>query len=213
MRKFLLLLPLVLLLGASTTYPIPAQPGIYPPEAPGWNLGATPPRGATGATGWTFIENNIYDSRTSAVDVDYLAVKGIVNGQTVTLAIDDYGTATGQQAWASGDWTSRADLSDPSLEIPGVVADAWGTTYLTTISGNHPAYATQLWNASPGALPRHLTKVWAEMRVRVNGSGLVCFGWDWYGANGYIGNAGYSGFRTYLKSGATPTWQVITLGK
>jgi hypothetical protein len=194
------------------SYPIPLQPGIWPPEAPGWNLGASVPRGATGATAWAFIQNNIYDTRSALVDVDYLAIKATVNGKTVTLAIDDYGSGPGQLASVSGDWTPRADYTDPSLEIPGPIADSWSPTYFTTNTAKNLAYGMQIWNSQPGKVPRGTTKVWAEMRVRVNGSGLLCFGWDWYGTNGYLGNAGYSGFQTYLAAGATAAWQTVTLG-
>ncbi len=193
-------------------YPIPQQPGIWPPESPGYNLGATPPKGATGATGWAFIQNNIYDTRSALVDIDYLAIKATVSGKTVTLAIDDYGLASGQKSTVSGDWTPRSDYSDPSLEIQGPIADSWTTTYFTTNSAKDVTYGMQIWNSVPATVPRGTTKVWVEMRVRINGSGLICFGWDWYGASGYLGNAGFSGFQTYLAAGASPAWQTITFG-
>jgi hypothetical protein len=195
------------------SYPIPQQPGIWPPESPAIPV-PFPPNGATAATAWAFLQNNIYDARAANIDVDYLAVKALVNGQTVTVVIDDYGTAAGQQAIVYGDWTPRSNYTDPSLEIPGPVADSWSTTYFTTNTAKDLAYGMQIWNGLPGAVPKGATKVWAEIRVRVNGSGLVCFGWDWYDANGnYITNAGYSGFQTYLAAGAQPTWLVVDLGK
>jgi len=147
------------------------------------------------------------------VDVDYLRVHATVNGVDTIVDNDDYGTGPGQQPNAWGDWTPRANMSDPSLEVPGVVADAWSPTYFTTDPGTHLAYSTQVWNGNPGKLPRGTTKVWVEVNVRIDGSGVLCLGWDWYGSNGYIGNAGYSGMQTYLAAGAQPSWQVVTLGK
>jgi hypothetical protein len=109
--------------GGGSSYPIPAQSGIYPPEAGGWNLGDLPPagQGITSATGWAFFQSNIHDARTPTVDVQYLAVKALVNGQTVTIVQDTYGTTAGrsQQVW--GDGVPRDNYTDPSLEIPGTI--------------------------------------------------------------------------------------------
>ena len=100
-------------------------------------------------------------------------------------------------------------MTDPSIEIPGRVADAWAPNYFTTIPSKHPDYATQIWNAKPGRVPAGATKVWVEARLRVKGSGLAHIGFDWYGPKGYVTNGGYSGFQIF----AAPDWQVVTFGK
>jgi hypothetical protein len=211
----LALLPRQIFGRAASSYPIRKQPGIYPPEAGGWNLGDLPPagQGITQATAWMFMMNNIYDRRTPTIDVDYLAVKGSVNGQTVVVDMDNYGTGPGQTKQVWGDWAPRSNFTDPSLEIPGPIVSGWAATYFECNSDPNHQYALQIWNAAPGLIPPGVTKLWSEANVRINGSGLICFGFDFYDAtSNYVGNAGYSGFHFYLPARATPSWQVITWG-
>ena len=189
-------------------YPIRQQPGIWPPELPDIPR-PLPPPGATSVTGYIFVENDIYNPEPARVQVDYLRMYASVNGQTVLVNNDDYGQAAGQRSTASGNWTPRSDMTDPTIEIPGIAADEWAANYFTTIPSAHPDYATQIWNAKPGRVPAKATKVWVEARLLVSGSGLAHIGFDWYGAQGYIANGGYSGFQIL----ASPSWQVVTFGK
>lgn len=196
------------------TYPIPGQPGVNPANLGGWTLGDLPPAnsGITSVVGWAFIQSNIYDSRTPLVDVHYLAVRALVKGKTVTIVEDDYGTASGRLPHVGGDWTPRSNYGDPSLEVPAQIVDSWSPGFFTVNSASNLDYGIQIWNIKPGAIPAGATKIWAEMDVRIGGSGIVSFGFDFYGPHGYVGNAGYSGFHFYLPAKATPAWQIITFG-
>jgi hypothetical protein len=156
-----------------------------------------------------FIENDVFNPEPAKVQVDYLRMYARVNGRSVLINNDDYGQAAGKRRAASGNWTPRSDMTDPTIEIPGVVADEWGADYFTTIPSLHPDYATQIWNAKPGRVPTGATQVWAEARLLVSGSGMAHLGFDWYGPKGYIANGGYSGFQVF----AAPSWQVVTFGK
>jgi hypothetical protein len=189
-------------------YPIRQQPGIWPPELPEIPR-PLPPPGATSVTAYLFIENDIFNPEPAKVQVDYLRMYARVNGQTVLVNSDDYGQAAGKRRTASGNWTPRSDMTDPSIEIAGVVADEWGADYFTTIPSLHADYATQIWNAKPGRVPAGATQIWAEARLLVSGSGLAHLGFDWYGPQGYIANGGFSGFQVF----AAPSWQVVTFGK
>jgi hypothetical protein len=193
---------------ATSPYPIRQQPGIWPPELPEIPR-PLPPPGATSVTGYIFAENDIHNPEPANLKIDYLRIYATAAGKTVLVNNDDYGTAAGQKPVASGDWTPRSDMTDPTIEIPGTVAEAWAPTYFITTPSAHPNYATQIWNAKPGRVPAGATKVWVEARLLVTGSGLAHIGFDWYGPKGYIANGGYSGFQIF----ASPSWQTVTFGK
>jgi hypothetical protein len=190
----------------ASNYPIQQQPGIWPPEAPQVNS-YTPPAGYPMATEYFYALKDIYNPAPATVELDWMEVHAIVNGQDVIVVRNDYGVGGTQQQTVSGDLTLRSDMTS---EVPGNVASGWTSNAVVMDPGANISYADSAWNDVPGLVPAGATDVYVEARVLVTGSAVAQVGLDyWNSALTTNVNGAFSGFQIL----ANPSWQIVTLGE
>jgi Dockerin type I domain len=186
-------------------YPIQAQPGIWPPEAPHVTY-YTPPPGYPMATEYLYAVQDIYNPAPADVEIDWLEVHAIVNGQDIVIDRSDYGSGAGQQRNISGDYTLRSDMV---TELPGSIFSSWTTDAVSLTPSDNPGAAYSVWNDTPGLVPAGATDVYVQARLLVTGSAVAQIGLDYWNTSLTANvNGAYGGFRIF----ASPDWQTVTLG-
>jgi hypothetical protein len=158
------------------------------------------------ATEYFYAVQDIYNPAPAEVEIDWLEVHAIVNGQDVVIDRSDYGTGPGQQRNISGDYTLRSDMV---TELPGAIFSSWTTDAVSLTPSDNPGAAYSVWNDTPGLVPAGATDVYVQARVLVTGSAVAQIGLDYWNSSVTANvNGAYGGFRIL----ASPDWQTVTLG-
>lgn len=181
------------------------------------------------ATPWLTMVHDMRTTDSSWVDIDYLRLYAVVNGQNILVEENAYedgrrgGTLATRSSWFGSTWdvlVERSSIRSGVLHLPLSTEPlrAWHVW----VEDSWPTSAGPNWRH---LLPDNTQKVWVTARVRIRGPAALQLGWDYYrstddkgcdvdkdGAqdNGWC-EAGKTDwiFETFDNDG----WQIITLGR
>jgi len=187
-----------------------------PPESPypiGYYLHETPPEGFRAVVGWMQAIDIDGDGEPCQVEVDWMRVYGVINGENIILLEDDFNaylpTMDFYGLYRRDPWFAGDQLGD----MPFVIQDSM----LVLTPDVHPDKVFHWWNTKRSLVPEDADRVWFEAMVRISGGTGVQAGMDYWkdlsapyaGVN--INNVEAGASDWYGNS--TDDWQIISVGR
>lgn len=173
-----------------------------------------PPSGYTTATAWMDIVYDDTKTGDAIVQIDWLRIYALVDGEEVLLAGNEYddnvfdGALFDRYPVWYGDWREERDVND-------IIPYTFDSGHVMLPVSQIKDRVWHVWNTQfPRAkVPPNAQHVWSEARIKVIGSGLAQVGLDFYISE-------YTEFEEFDVSnkeagasdyfGETGGWQVIT---
>lgn len=188
----------------------PATPKGFtlPPHSYGFTVDTVevfpPPKTGTNVNPWCEAFNDTRIAGTGTVLIQYMRLYASINNQTVCLVNDDYT----QVAMTGGDYTRW-----PWYGGTGIPNSLWSlpaTPGGITLQINN---ANNIWHFFNGSHPSIVgaAHLWVQVAVKITGSAVFDFGWDYYDAEGNYVTEGAS-TRPYGAADC-PSTTILTIGK
>jgi hypothetical protein len=185
-----------------------------PPESPypeGYLRHATAPAGYPAVVGWGAALQDREQGGDSAVEVDWMRVHAVVDGQDRVILADEFDRYAHDMAeygrYSRSPWFGVKYGGAESFSV------ADGALHLAP--STHPDQVFHWWNLRRVTVPPGASRVWVEVRTRITGHAKVQVGVDYWRSLTVLGSAGGNN----VEAGASAWlcddqgWTTLTFGK